>query len=142
MRKLVLIAAATALVGCSQNLPNYAEMSFEQKEAFMADYEKDMMKVYSGANRMGKITTLVKADPKNDRITTTMTLDMDMKGAGGDVMAKQISEMMLEQNCQEKMFKEFVEVGISYRMVMKDAGGRTVVNTVVSPKKCAKYLAS
>lgn len=114
-------------------------MTPEQKQTFMAKYEKDMMKVHSLANRMGKMKTTYEADASTDTITTTTIFGMEAKGMGRE-MANQVSEMMLEQNCKEGFMRDFVDAGITYRMVMKDLKGNMMVNIVVSPEKCAKYL--
>lgn len=140
MKYLYLTLSAMALAACGNPMQDYSTMTLEQKEVFMANYEKDMRKVHSLANRMGKMNVVYETDARNDRITSRMTMDMDLKGGGGQAMANQVSAMMLEQNCKEKFIRDFVEAGITFRMVMKDKSNRTIVDTVVSPTKCAKYL--
>lgn len=139
MKRVFAIAAIIGLTACGPKVQDYKSMTPTQKEAFMAKYQKDMTKVHSLANRMGQMKVVYETDAKRDTITSVMTMGIEMKVASTQ-MAKQVNEMMLEQNCKERFFREFVEAGITYRMIMKDAKGRTMVNTVVSPKNCAKYL--
>jgi len=114
-------------------------MTEDQQAKYMAKYQKEMMRVYSGANAMGKIKTTIEAEASTDTITHLMIMDVEMK-TGGKAMAKQVGDMMLEQNCKQRFMREFVEAGISFKMQMKDAKGRTVVDTAGTPDRCAKFL--
>jgi len=133
-----LVMVSMSFSACQPTVKDYQSMTPAQKQNFMAKYEKDMMKVHSLANRMGKMKTTYVADASTDTITMTMIFGMETKGMG-DAMANQVSEMMLEQNCKERFMRDFVEAGITYRMVMKDLKGNMMTNMVVSPEKCAKY---
>ena len=53
-------------------------------------------------------------------------------------MVTEIGEMMAKSNCEEKFLREFVEAGITYRMVMKDSAGNIMVNMAISPETCAE----
>ena len=138
--KQFLCIGLLGLAACSAAVPDYKSMTEEQQQAYMAKHQKEMMKVFSGANAAGQLTTEIMADAKTDTITSLMTMNMEAKGAGGDAMAKQISDMMLEDNCTNGFMNEYVEAGITYRMKMVDKRGKTMVNIVVSPKSCAKFL--
>jgi len=138
--KQILYIGLLGLAACSAAVPDYKSMSEEQQQAYMAKHQKEMMKIYSGANAAGQIKTEITADAKTDTITSLMTMNMDARGAAGDAMAKQISDMMLEDNCTRGFMNEYVEAGITYRLKMVDKTGKTMVNLVVSPKTCAKFL--
>jgi len=138
--KPIILITAVALGACSQTLPDYQNMTEAQQQAFMENYRKDMMKIYSGANAMGKMRTDIQADAATDTITSLMTMDIDAKGAAGKAMAQQMGDMMLEQNCTTKYMTEFVEAGITYRMMMVDKNNKTMVDIRVSPENCAPFL--
>lgn len=141
MKKALILLSIGILTACNSaaNVPDYKNMTEEQQAKYMAKYKKEMMKIYSRANAMGKMKTTIEADASTDTITHLMVMDMEMK-TGSKSMAKQVGDMMLEQNCKERFMREFVEAGISFKMQMKDSKGRTMVDTAVTPKRCEKFL--
>ena len=138
MFKIIFPLIVLLLAACSNPVTKYPDMSDDQKAAFMKKYEKDMTEVYSMANKMGQMTTTHETDPVNDRITVRMQINQSLPGAG-NMMADQVGEMMLEQNCKEKFMRDFWEAGITYSIVMTDKSGRTLVDMGVSPEKCARF---
>lgn len=103
----------------------------------MAKYQKDMEKIYSGANKMGGIKTVIKADAETDTITNTMIYNGPTKGMN-DKMVTELGTSMAKSSCDEKFLREYVDAGITYRIVMKDSNGRLMVNMTMSPETCAK----
>jgi len=140
MRIRFTLLIAGCMTACSSPVADYKTMTPAQKQAFMKKYEKDMAKVHSLANRMGKMKVIYQTDASTDTISSLITMDMDMKGSA-QMMGPQMEAMFLEMDCKASHYKDFMEAGITMKMKMVDKNGKTIFRSEASPQKCAKYLA-